>query len=121
MLPCLNCKKPVEPADAKTFAGVFVCADCYKLAARFEQRGEQELRHLLVLQREAIRIALVEGRLVLGPHEQHREPTKREVLEQVLKLAETADAHKARTVTRPGHPGQQSPPTQAPGDDVRDA
>lgn len=95
MLPCLNCKAPVDPPKAKVFAGVFVCPTCYEVAERLEQRGTAELKALLTLQREAIRIALVEGRLHLSLADVSREPTKREVLQEVLRLAEQADKKKA--------------------------
>lgn len=106
-LPCLNCQTPVESEKAKTFAGVFVCPTCYEVAARLEQRGTKELKALLTVQRDAIRIALIERRLVLGPADPLREVSKREVLEQIVKLTEAADASKAHLHTGPGNPGQQ--------------
>jgi hypothetical protein len=95
MLPCLNCKTLVDPAAAKVFAGVFVCPTCHTVAERLEQRGTQELKALLTMQREAIRIALVEGRLQLSTTDLSREPTKQEVLQEVLRLAEQRDKSKA--------------------------
>ncbi len=89
-LPCLNCGAEVDPALAKVFAGVFVCETCHTVAVRLEQRATRELNSLLVLQREAIRIALIEGRLKLGPAEASRELTKKEVLEQVVDLVSKA-------------------------------
>ena len=103
MLNCLNCKKPVAPAEAKTYAGVFVCPDCFATAERLEQRGSEQLKWLLTVQREAIRLALIDGRLHLGPTDLAEGPSKREVLEQVLNLAEKVHASSSPG-TRPGHP-----------------
>jgi hypothetical protein len=91
----MNCKAPVAPGAAKLFAGVYVCLGCHEVASRLETRGTAELKALLTLQREAIRIALVEGRLVLGPAEPARELSKREVLQEVMRLVDQADKKKA--------------------------
>jgi len=116
-LPCMNCQKPVEPSSAKTFAGVFVCPVCFLTAERLEQRATQELKALLTMQREAIRIALIERRLVLGPAEPLRDLSKKEVLEQVLQLAEKANAH--RTSTGVGYSKDQPQDTGGDGAEVR--
>lgn len=63
-LTCLNCQTAVEQQDAKVFAGVFLCPTCYLFAERLYRRGERELKQLLLVLQDAIRIALVEGRLV---------------------------------------------------------
>lgn len=88
MLPCLNCQKQVDPQESKVFAGVFVCPTCYSVAERLEARATEELKSLLTLQREAIRVALIERRLALGPAEVQRDLTKKEVLEQIVQLSE---------------------------------
>ena len=87
-LHCLNCKVPVNPSQAKIFAGVFCCETCFLAASRLEQRCALELQRLLTLQREAIRVALLEGKVTLGSAGANRELTKREVLQQVLTLQE---------------------------------
>lgn len=117
MLPCLNCQTPVEPKDAKIFAEVFVCPQCFSVAERLEQRAAEELKALLLILREAIRVALIERRLILGPAEPLRDLTKKEVLEQIITLAEKADANRARVVTGDS---DQSPLTSiVHGEDVR--
>lgn len=120
MLPCLNCHNPVDPQKAKIFAGVFVCETCHLVATRLEERGTAELRSLLTLQREAIRIALTRGELVLGPAEPTRELSKKEVLEQIVKLSEAADAVKARARAGAGDPVDQLVIVPPDGADVRD-
>ena len=67
MLTCLNCSEPVLEGQAKCFAEVFVCPLCFEIAERLYRKSEQELRGLLLLQREAIREALINGRLHLSP------------------------------------------------------
>ena len=94
-LPCLNCKAAVDPAQAKVFAGVFCCPTCYLVAQRLEERCTRELKMLLITQREAIRIALIEGKLVLGPAEANRELSKQEVFQEIVRLQEGADRKKA--------------------------
>ena len=93
-LPCLNCKRDVAQDDLKVFAGIFVCPACYQIAERFNQRATEELKSLLVMQRELIRVALVEGRLHLGPAESTKELTKKEVFEELLRLADRKDQKK---------------------------
>lgn len=106
MLPCVNCQTPVDSAQAKIFASVFVCPQCYALAERFMQRATEELKALLLVQQEAIRLALTERRFFLGAAQPSRELSKKEVLEQILQFTEKADARRNRTVS--SHPAQQS-------------
>lgn len=86
-LPCMNCKKPVSTEDAKIFGNVFVCSGCYTIADRQLRRLEQELRALLLLATETIRLALIEGRMQL-PDSNPREIPKSELLRSVIELAE---------------------------------
>jgi hypothetical protein len=90
---------------------------CFSVAERLEARATEELKSLLTIQREAIRVALLERRLTLGPAEPTRDLTKKEVLEQVIQLAEKADAHR----TRPGasHSAEQSGIVRSAGSAVR--
>ncbi len=86
-LPCVNCNQPVQQQDAKFFHGVFVCGTCHIMAERLYSRANQELKNLLLMLQESIRIALIESRL------QFREGvdvslSKKEVLEAIVQLQE---------------------------------
>ena len=96
-LPCTNCQTPVPPNEAKIFARVFLCSTCHRVASRLKQRAREVVEQLLVLQDDAIRVALIEHRLVVGPEFPLTEPTKREILEQILTFEEIADANRSRT------------------------
>jgi hypothetical protein len=85
-LRCLNCQKEVAAADGKIFAACFVCPTCFEIASRIEARLEGELKRMLLMLREEIRISIVERRLVLGPADAARDLSKKEVLEAIIKL-----------------------------------
>ena len=86
-LPCMNCKTIVDPNKAKIFMGVFCCGQCHEIATRQYQRLERELRAMLTLTGETIRLALIEGRMTLGPADMKETP-KSELLRSLIDLAE---------------------------------
>jgi len=86
-LPCMNCKTPVKHDAAKLFQGVFVCGGCHEIATRAFTRLERELKMMLTLASETIRLALIEGRLQLGPAESGDIP-KSELMRSLIELAE---------------------------------
>jgi hypothetical protein len=90
MLNCLNCQTPTQPDAAKLFAEVFVCPRCYELAERAEQRCVADLRRLQLMVREAIRVALVEGKLHPGVASLEELP-KAELLREIVRLSEKKD------------------------------
>jgi hypothetical protein len=90
--PCLNCKTEVSQEKAKVFAGVFVCPDCYTKAERLYNKCEGELKQLLLVLKEAIRVALVKGALQYNPASPLDEVPKDELLEMIVKLTEKKDA-----------------------------
>jgi hypothetical protein len=87
----MNCKTPVPAEKAKIFAAVFCCPGCYELAQRFEDRVMAELKRLQLMTREAIRIALTESRLELAPNAHAREPSKKEILEAIVKMVDVKE------------------------------
>lgn len=91
-LPCLNCQTPTSEKDAKIFAEVFVCPTCYSTAERLFHRLEGELRRLLLLSKETIRNALVEGKLHLEYASEGDIP-KEELLKMILQFAEKKEQH----------------------------
>jgi hypothetical protein len=90
-LECLNCKTGVGPNEGKIFAQVFVCPRCFEMAERLHERSLHELAMLQTVLREAIRVALVQGRLqfATGPDQ---EVSKTEVLRAVMQLVEERGA-----------------------------
>lgn len=88
----MNCKRSVPSDQAKFFAEVFICPDCYTQAEHFFMRLERELKHLLVMSKEALRISLVTGKFSF-PEGPSGEVSKRDVLEQVLALEEAREKH----------------------------
>lgn len=86
-LRCMNCKEGVGPDEGRLFAEVFVCTTCFAMAERVHSRCLQELKMLQMVLREAIRVALVEGRLQF-PTGPDVEVSKRDVLQAILQLTE---------------------------------
>lgn len=89
-LPCMNCRADVPPDAGKFFAGVFLCESCQAMAVHFHERLERELRYLLTMAKESIRISLVQGKFSF-PEGPAGEPSKREVLEEIIRMEERRD------------------------------
>ncbi len=83
---CMNCGEMTLPKDGDLYLGVFVCPMCKGVAEILRKRARKELKHLLTLLDETIRLALVEGRLKLG--EQDPQGDKRKVLMTIVDLLE---------------------------------
>ena len=62
-LKCMNCKAELEQSQAKIAFEVLVCPDCEKVANRFFAQAQKELKVVLVLMKDAIRMGLTQGRL----------------------------------------------------------
>lgn len=86
----MNCSAPVPSGKGQFFAEVFVCETCHTQAAHFWQRSEKELRNLLTITKESIRLSLISGKFVF-PEGQQGDLSKREVLEAVLKMEEARE------------------------------
>jgi len=95
-LPCMNCKRQVDPEQAKLFAEVFVCEDCHTMAVHFWDRMELELRYLLTMAKESIRIALLEGKFSF-PEGVAQEVSKTDVLQAILQMHEAREKAQCRT------------------------
>ncbi len=90
-LPCLNCKADVPQGEGKFFAQVFLCEKCHTMSTHFFERLERELKSLLTVAKESIRVALVQGKFVF-PEGPAGAPSKRAVLEEIIKLEEAREA-----------------------------
>jgi len=114
-LRCLNCGTTLPASSFKMCFDVMVCEHCHGVAQIIYDRGRSELRTMLTLMRESIRLALIEGRLTLP--EPAAKPSKREILRTILQLVETRDERTSATgrdggggvrdtVPSPGLPGE---------------
>lgn len=99
-IPCMNCKRQVTEDQGRVFAEVFVCADCHKMAESLYNRCDGELRRLLLMLRESIRIALVEGKLQLGPALTNEDIPKAELLNMISELTEKKLTEKKNAAPR---------------------
>lgn len=91
-IPCMNCKRVLESDKGRVFAEVFVCENCHKMAESLYNRCDGELRRLLLILRESIRIALVEGKLQFSPALPNEEVPKAELLKMIVELTEKKNA-----------------------------
>lgn len=92
-LPCLNCQKMVGGSDALIFEGVYCCPSCHAVASRALTRLEAELRSLLVLARESIRVSLIERRLHL-PDKPEEDISKTDLLQAIVELQQKRSQRK---------------------------
>lgn len=81
----MNCQADITSGQAKIFRGVLVCSDCHKLAERVLENLERELRQLLTLAGESVRVALIEGRLQFAEAGPGGDLSKKQILEAILK------------------------------------
>jgi uncharacterized protein (DUF2225 family) len=70
----------------KLFAQIFICPKCYFIAEKLYSRGEQELKMLLLVLRESIRLAIVQHNLQFSP-KQLEEMKREDLLTHLQKLA----------------------------------
>ncbi len=95
-LTCINCKKGVPAEESQFFDGVFVCKRCGVMAQRVYERGQKELQQLLLVFKETVRIALIEGRLHFGESAEP-EVSKTDLLRTIVRLEEEKrSSHGAR-------------------------
>lgn len=88
-LSCVNCGKETPSDKAKFFAQVFCCEDCYTIAMRLLERGDKELKMLLLLLKESIRVSMVNRTLSFSP-EQLGDMPREDLLEALQKMASKA-------------------------------
>lgn len=100
MIPCMNCQSPVPEKDGRVFAEVFVCPTCHAMAERMYVKCEGELRRMLLLLKETIRISLVEGKLRLPPAQALEEVSKEDLLKMIVTMTEKKHAAAARPALR---------------------
>lgn len=106
---CMNCKASVEPADAKLFAEVYLCPSCYAQAVHFWTRLDTELRNLLVMARDAIRVSLLEGKFFFPEASGDNAVSKRAVLESILSMEEARAAKESACTKTTSTQSAQTP------------
>lgn len=82
---CLNCGTLVSGDQAKLYAEVLVCPDCYAVAERIYERGMMLLRRINILFRDTIRWSLTKGKLRL-PHGTPETAGDAELLQRIVGL-----------------------------------
>ena len=92
----MNCKREVPPNGGEFFMEVFICGNCKKIAVRLYERAQKDVKHLLVMMKEAIRLGLVQGQLQFRDPEQVEEVTRPDLLSRLAELAEQARENQAR-------------------------
>ena len=86
-LPCVNCKEPVGTDDAKFFAQTFVCSRCFAIAERTYVQGERQLRMMLVMLKECIRLAIIKGELQF-PEKNTEDMPRKDLFAELSRLAQ---------------------------------
>lgn len=119
-LPCMNCKSPVPEHEARFFGQVFICQTCHTVAESFYNRLERELKQLLIMAHESIRVALVQSKFSLAEHTPQT-VSKKDILEAALRMESERDKHTKRnawpsaTISQPTESGvsmELNAPTQ---------
>ena len=95
LLKCMNCQKELQPNGGEFFMEVFICSSCKLIAERLYERAQQDVKHLLVMMKEAIRLGLVQGQLQFRDPEQVEEVTRPNLLNKLAELAEQAREQQA--------------------------
>ena len=84
-LHCMNCGASTLAGQGKVFAQVFVCPTCFAIAENFYERSEKELKYLLTIIKESLRVALVHGMVKLSEGKL-KDISKKELLEEIVKM-----------------------------------
>jgi hypothetical protein len=92
----MNCRKEVLPNEGKLFAEVFVCPDCYLVAERMMDRALKELKLVLVMMKDTIRVGLLNGKLQFRTPEELRVVKKSDFLAELGRLVEEAQERNAQ-------------------------
>ena len=99
-IPCRNCGKETSEATAKVFASVLVCDVCDEMATRLFTRCESELKRMLLLLQESIRVAIMEQRLQYSPADPTAEVPKEDLLRMIVQMTENKDGTAPRPPVR---------------------
>lgn len=121
-LPCLNCGHEVELGTAKLFAECYLCSDCYVVARRLYDQGNNELEQMKLVLKEIIRAAITRKQLALPPPSekdgdgQLPQPRAVELLVQMLKGEKSTCTCPPKSISvQPRLSTPSSAPTQGVG------
>lgn len=106
-LPCMNCGAEVPSSQAKFFAEVFVCTDCHAVAERMMQRTHKELKLVLAMMKDAIRMGLLQKKLRFRTPEELEKEDKADFLSRLGELVKAAQDRNAQTWNQ--SPDQKTP------------
>jgi hypothetical protein len=98
-LRCVNCRTEVDPDKAKVCFGVLVCESCDRVANRFFEQAQKELKVVLVLMKDAIRMGLTQGRLQFSMDGEEI-VTRQKLLAKLGELVERAQENAAQCSTK---------------------
>jgi hypothetical protein len=90
-LKCMNCMIEVGPNEGDLFAAVFVCPRCHAVATRLYERGQQDVRRVLTMMHEAIRVGLLHGQLTFADVDAVDRVHKQDLLVELSRLANEAN------------------------------
>ena len=90
LLNCMNCKREILPNKGEIYLKVFICHNCKLIAERLYERAQKDVKHLLVMMKEAIRLGLVQGKLQFRDTNQVDEVSRPDLLSKLADLAEQA-------------------------------
>ena len=108
-IPCLNCKAEVSEGAGKLFAEVFVCPGCFLIASRLYERADKDLKQVLVMMKESIRIGLLQGQLQFS-EEELQTLSKPDLLRQMAIFSEEAQRNACLNTEKMIPSGQNMPP-----------
>lgn len=86
----MNCDAPLGDGEMQLFAEVCVCESCYKVAERLHERAHQELKIVLVMMKDAIRMGLMQKKLQFKTPEELQSMKKSDLLGRLAELVEQA-------------------------------
>jgi hypothetical protein len=84
----MNCDRETPDSEGRTFAEVFVCSACYAMAENLNRKNTAELGRMILLSREAIRLALLEKKLHYSAEHAAKEVSKEELLRMIMQMTE---------------------------------
>jgi hypothetical protein len=60
---CTNCKKELLSGQAAVFHDVIICLDCHKMATTIMERAKAQVKMMLLVYADILRVALIKGTL----------------------------------------------------------
>jgi hypothetical protein len=109
----MNCSSEVPQEDGKFFAEVFVCSDCYLIAARVYEKAQKDTRNMLVMMKEAIRLSIIRKELQFKTLQEVVEAPSSEILSQMAKWTEDVREQAEKSSIIISEPCDKTPSTES--------